>query len=194
MGDAPVAGAPSARDAAFDRDLLACLPDVARFARSLTRDASEADDLVQETYLLAYRGYHTFREGEDPRRWLFTICRHHFTRHRRREERFVETEEGSDAELDTLAAVMGHVALKRSGEDDIFRRLDLAPAIREAIASLSESMRVVVTLVDMEGESYESAAAIEGVPVGTIRSRLFRARRILQERLIVHARDAGIRK
>ena len=74
-------GVPSpARDAAFEREALDCLPDVARFARSLTRDVTQAEDLVQETFLRAYAGYDSFRAGSDVRRWLFSICHHAWLR------------------------------------------------------------------------------------------------------------------
>lgn len=181
----------AARDAVFEREVLACLPDVTRYARSLTHDEAAADDLVQDTFLLAYRGYHTFRAGEDVRRWLFTICRRAFLRDRMRSSRVVTTDEGTDAELDTLAAVTGHAAAQRAGEDMLFERFDLGPAIEHAIAALPEVFRRAVVLVDVEGEGYEEAAEIESVPVGTIRSRLFRGRRLLQEQLLDFARDAG---
>ena len=190
--DAAPAAAPSRdRDAAFERDVLRCLPDVARFARGLTHDPADADDLVQETFLQAYRGYHTFRPGHDARRWLFTICRHAHTRQRTRDARLVESEDGSDAEFETLLAVRGHAAARRAGEDTLFERLDLGPAIDAALAVLPDTFRQAVVLVDLEGQSYEEAAVVQGVPVGTIRSRLFRARRLLQERLLEFGRDRG---
>jgi len=181
---------PRERDRAFEREALAYLPDVARFARSLTHDEADADDLVQETFLRAYRAWHTFEPGSNARRWLFTICRNVFLRGLERERRVADTG-GEAVELDALAAVMGHVAAQRGGYDDIFDRIDLGPAIGRAIAELPEPFRIVVVLVDVEGESYEDAAAIVGVPIGTIRSRLFRGRRILQETLFTYARDAG---
>ena len=180
------------RDAAFERDVLALLPDVARFARSLARDAADADDLTQETILQAYRGYHTFRAGSDVRRWLFTICRNAFLRMRARDARLVETAHGEDAELEALATAVGHATAQRRGEGDLFDRIDVGPAIARAIDALPPPFRVVVALVDVEGLSYEEAAAVEQGPVGTVRSRLFRARRLLQERLLEHARDTGI--
>ena len=186
-----VAGGGATRDAAFERDVLACLPDVARYARSLTHDGADADDLVQETFLQAYRGWHTFLAGADARRWLFTICRHAHVKRWQRLSRRNEQAEGGDAELETLAAVRGHAAARSAGEDDLFDRVDVGPAIAAAIATLPSSFRAAVELVDVQGQSYEDAAGVEGVPVGTIRSRLFRARRLLQEQLLTHARDAG---
>jgi len=180
------------RDAAFERDVLALLPDVARFARSLARDPADADDLAQETILQAYRGHHTFRPGSDARRWLFTICRNAFLRGRRRDARLVATEHGEEAELESYAAAVGHAVAERRGEAQLLDRIEVGPAIRRAMDALPAAFRVAVALVDVEGLSYEEAAAVEGVPIGTVRSRLFRARRLLQERLLEHARDAGL--
>ena len=193
--DAPPAEAQRARDAGFEREVLACLPDVARFARALTHDGDAADDLVQETMLQAYRGYHTFHPGADARRWLFTICRHAFLRQRARDGRTVAWDavaETIDADGETLAAVRDHAAARREGIDDLFDRIDVAPAIDRAVAALPEAFRLAVAVVDLAGLSYEEAAAVLGVPVGTVRSRLFRARRLLQRALLQHARDAGL--
>jgi RNA polymerase sigma-70 factor (ECF subfamily) len=180
------------RDAQFERDALTCLPDVARFARSLTRHDSAADDLVQETFLRAYRGYASFRSGSDVRRWLFSICHHAFLRTQERERRMVLFSDGGDAELETIGAVMDHIAAQRTGLDAFVWRIDVGPAIHVAIEQLAAPYRAAVTLVDVEGLSYEEAAEVAAVPVGTIRSRLFRARRLLQEQLFEYARDLGV--
>lgn len=181
----------SPRDASFDAMALAALPHVVRFARSLAHDDALADDLVQETYLRAYRSWETFKEGHDARRWLFTICRNVYLRQREREARVVDTS-GEDAELESLAASVEHRDASRLGDGDLLDRIDVAPAIRAALAKVPEVYRTAVILVDVEGESYETAAEVLGVPVGTVRSRLFRARRLLQQSLYTHAVDAGI--
>ena len=177
------------RDAQFASEALPRLEDVARFARSLTRDESDADDLVQETYLRAYRSWSSYEPGTDCRRWLFTICRNVFLRSREREQRVVALE---DPELETLAAVAIAVAADRSGYGDLFTTVDLAPAIHQSLADLPEPFRHAVELVDVNDLSYDAAAEVLGVPIGTIRSRLFRGRRLMQESLIDHARDAGL--
>jgi RNA polymerase sigma-70 factor, ECF subfamily len=179
------------RDADFDARVLDALPHVIRFARALAHDESLADDLVQETYLRAYRSWDTFKPGADARRWLFTICRNVFLRHREREARVVDTS-GEDAELESLAAAQEHGEAERGGLGDLLDRIEVAPAIRAALAAVPEVYRTAVILVDVEGESYESAADVLGVPVGTVRSRLFRARRLLQQSLFKYAVDAGI--
>ena len=179
------------RDADFDATILAALPHVVRFARSLAHDDALADDLVQETYLRAYRSWATFKPGADARRWLFTICRNVYLRHREREARVVDTS-GEDAELESLAAAVEHGQADRSGLGDLLDRIEVAPAIRQALAAVPEVYRTAAILVDVEGESYDAAAEILGVPVGTVRSRLFRARRLLQQSLFKYAVDAGI--
>ena len=173
---------------AFERLTMPHLAEVARFARALTRDAAHADDLVQETYLQALRGWHTFREGSDPRRWLFAVCHHTFLRTTRREARYVEAPD-DDPELESLATAVAHWNAQTSGALAIVERMDLRAAIDRALAELPAHYRGVVVLVDVEGQSYEEAARVLDVAVGTVRSRLFRARRLLQDMLFEHARD-----
>ncbi|HEV7763780.1 MAG TPA: sigma-70 family RNA polymerase sigma factor [Thermoanaerobaculia bacterium] len=166
------------------------LADVARFARSLTRDEVSADDLVQETYLRALRGWHTFKEGADPKKWLFALCHHAFLRTMSREARYDQAPD-EDPELESLATVVAHWEAQQSGVAQIAERMDLRPAIDSALDSLPAHYRGAVVLVDVEGQSYEEAALVLGIAIGTVRSRLFRGRRLLQDELFVYARDAG---
>lgn len=176
------------RDAEFEREALPWLDDVYRFAHSLTRDEADADDIVQETYLRAYRSWHTFIPGTECRRWLFTICRNVFLRSRERQRPTVDLEDG---EQDAVAAGSVYAAAREKGYDDLYARLDLAPALQEALDELSEPFKSAVILVDVEDMSYETAAQVMGVPIGTVRSRLFRGRRLLQEKLLTVAQDLG---
>ena len=123
------------------------------------------------------------------RRWLFTICKNVFLRVNERARDQVPLDD--DPTNETLAAARLHNALVASGEQELFDKLSAGDAITVALAELAEPFRMVAVLVDMEGYNYEDAATMLGVPVGTVRSRLFRARRMLQERLVAHARDAG---
>jgi RNA polymerase sigma-70 factor (ECF subfamily) len=173
----------------FERLTMPHLHEVARFARSLTRDEVRADDLVQDTYLQAMRGWHTFQPGSDPRRWLFTICHNMFLRTIRREARYVDAPE-DDPELDSAATAKAHWRAMDAGVAEIVDRMDLADAIGRALAELPEHYRSVVVLIDVEGYSYEDAAVVLDIALGTVRSRLFRARRLLQDMLFDHARDA----
>jgi RNA polymerase sigma-70 factor, ECF subfamily len=177
------------RDTAFGREAMPWLEDVYRFALSLTRDEADADDVMQDTFLRAYKSWHTYLPGSDCRRWLFTICRNVFLRSRERERPTVELE---SSELDALAAGSLSSEALTDGYDLIFARVDLAPAIADALEKVPQPFRSTLTLVDIEDQSYEAAAEILGVPIGTVRSRLFRGRRIMQEQLLDFARDVGL--
>ena len=177
-----------ARERQFEEVALRWLPDVARFARSLTRDEQAADDLVQETYLRAWRHWDTFRTGGEARAWLFTIARNTWHRMGSRAARYVPVEDevleafaGDDAPMAAPAQVAQTLA-----------RADIGPAIMTAVAALPEPFRLVVELVDLQEVPYAEAAQILDIPIGTVRSRLFRARRLLQEALVEHARDLGL--
>ena len=178
------------RDAEFARLALPLMPTVARVAAALTHDPADTQDLVQDTYLKAYRHWHTFVPGSDCRRWLAAICRNTFFAQRTR-RRWV-TPVGDDLELETYAAVQLHKLARDQGVEDMFARMDLAPAIHRAIAALPENFRAVVQLVDVDDFRYEEAAEILGIPIGTVRSRLYRARRELQAALLTWAADAGL--
>ena len=176
------------RRVAFEHEAIPWIDDVYRFALSLTRDESDADDIVQDTFLRAYRSWHTYLPGSDCRRWLFTICRNVFLRSRERTRPTVELDA---SEVDSLAIDSVHASSVREGIDDAFARLDLAPAIDGALAKVPEPFRSTLIIVDVEDQSYESAAEALGVPIGTVRSRLFRGRRLMQEQLLTYAVDAG---
>jgi RNA polymerase sigma-70 factor, ECF subfamily len=179
-----------AKNESFARDALPWMDDVYRFALSLTRDPADAQDIVQETYLRAYRSWHTFDPNSDCRRWLFTICRNAFLRSRQQGRLEVDV---TDADAEAIAAAREHRAMIEDGTDRLLASVDLGPALDRALAELDEPFRSAVQLVDVEDQSYESAAEILGVPIGTVRSRLFRGRRQMQRSLSVHARDAGLR-
>ena len=175
----------------FEETTLPLLPRLQRYAYRLTGNAADGDDLVQTAYLNALKGWHTFKPGTDPARWLFTVLRHAFYRTHRRSGEMLSLD---DPELESLSGTLYlREELERGGArwDEI---PDLGPALDEAIATLPVYLRLLVLLVDVEGYTYEEAAAEVGVPIGTVRSRLYRARRMLQEYLIHHADDLGITK
>ncbi|HEX3868238.1 MAG TPA: sigma-70 family RNA polymerase sigma factor [Gemmatimonadaceae bacterium] len=178
------------RDREFGELALPQLDAVARVARALTVNEADADDLVQETFLRAYRHWHTFDKTADCRRWLATICRNAFLEQRRRDARTTPVD---DDELESLAAAQLHHSARASGLDQMYSRLDLGPAIGRAIDALEPSFRDVVVLVDVEDFSYEQVAEALAIPIGTVRSRLYRARRLLQQALLTYAIDAGFK-
>jgi RNA polymerase sigma-70 factor (ECF subfamily) len=177
---------------AFEAEAMRWVPDVHRFALSMTRDESDAEDVVQDTYLRALRSWHTFAPDSDCRRWLFTICRNVFLRSRERASRMVNFDA---SELDS---VIGDGSVTRPWEERAgsansdFATVDVWPAIRNAISTVPEPFRSAIVVVDVEDESYETAADRLGVPIGTVRSRLFRGRRLLQDRLRHYALDFGV--
>lgn len=149
-------------DPSFRDDLLAAVPSLRAFAISLTGDVVRADDLVQDTLLRALSRQEQFRPGTNLEAWLFTILRNRFHSEYRKRKRDVEDPEGELA---------GRLAV-RPEQDSHLQFGDL----RAALARLPPDQREVLLLVGAHGLSYEEAAAICGVAIGTIKSRIFRAR------------------
>ena len=156
---------------------------------ALTHEQADADDLVQDTYLRALRHWNTFVPGTDCRRWLATICRNAFYEQREKKNREQPAE---DEQLESLAVAALHNSARVAGVGDVFDRLDLGPAIMNSISRLDPAFRSVITLSDVEGLSYQEIAETLSIPIGTVRSRLYRGRRQLQEALIDYAIDAGL--
>ncbi len=174
----------------FEREALCWLPDVRRFALCLTRDESDAADLVQETFWRAFCRWETYAPGTDCRAWLFAICRNVFLRASERARRQLSCD---DVELEALATTASRPVWSRTGVHDGYAEIDVRDAIDRALSELPIPYRDAVILVDMRDQPYDTAAQVLGVPVGTIRSRLSRGRRLLQHALIEFARDAGLR-
>lgn len=174
----------------FEEELLRAIEAVHRFALQLARDPAAAEDLAQETYLRALAHRDQYTPGTNCRAWLFTICRNAFMKGAMRNAREIAVE---DAELEAMGAAAVHAAM--AGTDPmggVFDRADLDDAVRRALDKLPEEYRAVVALVDIEDQSYAAVAEILGIPVGTVRSRLFRGRRLLQQDLLAYAIDAGL--
>jgi len=129
---------------------------------SLTRNEADADDIVQETYLRAYRSWHTFERGSDARRWLFTICRNASS------GRGSVPASGGARRWGRRGSGLRGRRAQRGGLRGrrLLTRLDLGPALSDALARLAEPFRSAVTLVDVEDQSYDAAAEILGVPIG----------------------------
>ncbi len=138
----------------------------------LTQRPEDASDLVQETFLRAYRGFNRFREGSNAKAWLFTILHSVFVNRYRKARREAERVSIDDVDERFLAARDGHPGLAASSAPT-------AAELESALASLPEPYRLAVLLVDVEGFTYEEAADCLEVPVGTVRSRLSRGRKLL---------------
>lgn len=151
-----------------------------RTAYHLAGNADEAEDLTQETYLRAYRGFAGFRGG-DVRAWLFTILRHVFLDECRRHRRMPTIVSADDDAHAFTSPDAGTWA--PSAEAEALRRLP-SEAVERAFATLPPDWRLVVLLADVEELSYREIADIMEIPLGTVMSRLHRAHRRLQERLL----------
>jgi RNA polymerase sigma-70 factor (ECF subfamily) len=153
---------------------------------------TEAADLVQETYLRAYRTYSNFKPGTNSKAWLFTILRSvGLNRYRavQRRPHLVSLEE-HDERPGAPALAVDHEAeheIRNEAESDWS-----SPEVGAALAGLPEEFRGVVLLVDVDQLSYEETAAVLGCPVGTVRSRLFRGRKHLFEALRDYAEGQGL--
>lgn len=160
------------------------------FARRLA--AAEAEDLVQEAYLRAYRTFDNFQPGTNSLAWLLTIVRSIYLNRRRRLR--LEPQTQTDQDLESAAAhALEHVdwesiELSRATAG----RWGAGEAVDAALARLPEAFRTAVVLVDLDGLSYEEASKILDCPVGTIRSRLARARRQLAKSLADYAESQGL--
>lgn len=155
--------------AAFKADLIELLPSLRAFARSLAHNAAQADDLVQDTLVKALANVERFEPGTNLRAWLFTILRNHYYSQLRKSKREVEDADGKFA---------ARIAVRPEQDGSV----DLED-FKAAFAQLAPDHREVLTLVGASGCSYEEAASICGCAVGTIKSRVNRARRKLSDLL-----------
>jgi RNA polymerase sigma-70 factor, ECF subfamily len=180
---------------AFEAEALPHLDAVYRFALRLTGSPAEAEDLVQETYLRAFRAWDQYTPGTRAKSWLFTICRNAYLRDRERDARrdeLVARAAHGEAD-DQVPASETPVFAGRADYDpegDFFRGL-VDSRIFEAIDALPADFREAVVLSDLEGLSYQEISDVIGVPLGTVKSRLFRGRKALQEKLYDIAREGG---
>jgi RNA polymerase sigma-70 factor, ECF subfamily len=177
---------PSAAGRSFDDEALPHLDALYRVALRLTMDPTQAEDLVQDTMLKAYRSWRQYRPGTNAKGWLLTILRNTFINdYRRRKLEPVAMD---------LEGVEPHAAVRDMAESDpegnFFAQI-VDQRVLEAIDALPTEFREVLVLSDMEGMSYADIAEALQVPVGTVKSRLFRARRQLQGALYAHAVEMG---
>jgi RNA polymerase sigma-70 factor (ECF subfamily) len=181
-----MSAAPAA-ESAFERDVLPHLDLLYRVALRLTGEPANAEDLVQDTVLKAFRAWDRFREGSNARGWLLTILRNTFINDYRRRRRAPAL---ADIDLVDPRAIL-HEHGGSDPEGEFFRDL-VDDRILAAIDALPDEFREVVVLSDIEGLGYAQIAEALEVPVGTVKSRLSRARRQLQAELLDYAIEAGI--
>jgi RNA polymerase sigma-70 factor (ECF subfamily) len=170
----------------FDAEALPHLDALYRVALRLTGDPSQAEDLVQDTMLKAYRAWHQYRPGTNAKGWLLTILRNTFINdYRRRKHEPIPMD---------LEAVESHIidrSIQEADPEGTFFSQIVDARVVEAIDGLPHDFREVLVLSDIEGLRYAEIADMLHIPVGTVKSRLFRARRLLQQQLYSHAVEMG---
>jgi RNA polymerase sigma-70 factor (ECF subfamily) len=158
-------------------------------ALRMTRNPADAEDLVQETYLKAYRAFGSFQEGTNLKSWLYKILTNTFInsyRARRRRPTETELDEVEDLYLYHRLGGLEAAAAARSTEDLVLDRFSEAE-VKAAVEALPEQFRLAVVLSDVEGFSYKEIAEILDIPIGTVMSRLHRGRKALQKALATFA-------
>ena len=163
-------------------------------ALRMTHNPTEAEDLVQETYLRAYRGFGGFEEGTNLKAWLYRILTNTYInsyRARKRRPEEAELEDVEDLYLYRRLGGLEGAAAGRSAEDELLDHFTESEVV-EAVEALPEQFRLAVLLADVEGFSYKEIAEILGIPIGTVMSRLHRGRKALQKRLFDFASARGL--
>lgn len=184
-----------ADQAQFSELTMDYMPALYAAAMRMTRNPSDAEDLVQETYLRAYRGFEGFREGTNLKAWLYKILTNTFINSYRAKKRRPDQVDLDDVEDFYLYRRMGgleSVDAARTPETEV---LDALPdtEVKEALEALPEQFRMAVILADIEGFSYKEIAEILDVPIGTVMSRIHRGRKQLQKRLWEYAERNNLR-
>jgi len=179
--------------ATFVDDAMDHMQDLYTAALRMTHKPVDAEDLVQETYLKAYRAYGGFTEGTNLRAWLYRILTNSYiNQYRAKQRRPDETTLGDNDDF-FLYRRVGEVGglVGRSAEDELFGWFT-DDEVKAALDSLPENFRLAVLLADVQGFAYKEIAEITDVPVGTVMSRLHRGRKALHKSLYNHAVDRGI--
>ncbi len=182
-----------ADQATFEDDVMPFAPQLYSAALRMTRNPTDAEDVLQETFLKAFRGYHTFKAGTNLKAWLYRILTNTFiNRYRKQSRRPSEVELGEleDLYLFRRLGDSGPGGASRSAEEEALDRF-VDEDIKAAVESLPENFRLPVLLADVEGFSYKEIAEIMDVPIGTVMSRLHRGRKALQRALWRFAEERG---
>jgi RNA polymerase sigma-70 factor, ECF subfamily len=172
-----------ADQARFTELAMEHMPGLYSAALRMTRNPADAEDLVQETYLRAYRAFASFTEGTNLRAWLYRILTNTYINSYRSAKRRPEVTDVEDVEdLYLYHRLSGDGTVGRSAEEEALARFT-DEEVKAALESLPDTFRMAVLLADVEGFSYKEIAEITDVPIGTVMSRIHRGRRALQKAL-----------
>jgi RNA polymerase sigma-70 factor (ECF subfamily) len=178
----------------FTSDAMQYAPQLFSTALRMTRNRSDAEDLVQETYIKGWRSFHTFQEGTNLRAWLFRIMTNTYINKYNAKKR-----KGTEVELDDVEELflykrLGSIdqsQLSSSAEDQMLE-LFTDDEVKGALESLPEDFRIPVLLSDVDGFSYKEIAEMLEIPMGTVMSRLHRGRKAMEKMLYEYARERGL--
>ncbi len=169
-------------------------PNLYSAAVRMTRNRADAEDLVQETYLRAYRSFGTFEQGTNLRAWLYRILTNAFINRYRAKQRRPDERNLDDVEdlfLYRRLGALEQAMATRSAEDELMDWFT-DDEVKAALEALPETFRMAVLLADVEGFSYKEIAAILDIPIGTVMSRLHRGRKAMQRALYEYALERGL--
>lgn len=183
-----------ADQADFADQAMEYAPQLFSAAMRMTRNKSDAEDLVQEAYLKGFRSFHTFQEGTNLRAWLFRILTNtYINKYRAKQRRFDETDlaDVEDLYLYKRMGTFEDPTIGRSAEESLMQMLP-DTEVKQALEDLPENFRMPVILADVEGFAYKEIAEMLEIPIGTVMSRLHRGRKAMQKALYDYAVENGI--
>jgi len=178
-----------AKHAEFNREALPHMEILYNYALRLTGNPDDADDLVQETFLKAYRFWDKYEQGTNIRAWLFRIMKNSYINRYRKETREPDTVDYNDIQ-NFYNVIRDESSDPNDLQEKIFGGL-LEDDVARALESLAEDFRTVVILCDIEGLTYEEISEFIDCPIGTVRSRLHRGRKMLRAKLFDYAKKRG---
>lgn len=178
------------RDAEFQHEAVPHMDALYNYALRMTGDPNDADDLLQETYLKAYRFWDKYEKGTNIRAWLFRIMKNSYINLYRKISKEPDTVDYDDVQ-NFYQTIRDQSTDPNDLQEKLFGNL-LGDEVAKALESLPEDFRTVIILCDIEGFTYEEIAEFVECPVGTVRSRIHRGRKLLRDKLYEYAREKGI--
>ena len=173
----------------FDEEIIPHMDALYNFALRLTSDPNDAEDLVQDTIVKAYRFFSSYEKGTNAKAWMFRILKNSFINNYRK-----KSKKPSQVDYDEVSSYYETIRAERTETSDLknlmFREM-MDDDLSEALTRLPEDFRTVVLLCDVDGYTYEEIANMLDVPIGTIRSRLHRGRNLLKTELLEYAKKRG---